>query len=49
MTNTKKTNTKSPINLRKMTVTAIMAAVSTVLMFLSFNVPLMPSFIKLDL
>lgn len=46
MTNAK---TKPAINIRKMTVTAIMAAVSTVLMFLSFNVPLMPSFIKLDL
>lgn len=49
MTNAKKTNARTGINLRKMTVTAIMAAVSTVLMFLSFNVPLMPSFIKLDL
>ena len=49
MTNEKKTIRKSPINIRKMTATAIMAAVSTVLMFLSFNVPLMPSFIKLDL
>ncbi|MEG1551069.1 MAG: ECF transporter S component [Oscillospiraceae bacterium] len=34
--------------IRKMTVTAILAAVATVLMFFSFNVPLMPSFIKLD-
>jgi riboflavin transporter FmnP len=31
-----------------MTVTAMLAAVATVLMFFSFNVPLMPSFIKLD-
>lgn len=34
---------------RKMTLTAILAAVSSVLMFFSINVPLMPSFIKLDL
>ena len=36
------------VDLRKITMTAILAAFSTVLMFLSFNVPLMPSFIKLD-
>lgn len=35
-------------NLRKVTVTAILAALSSVLMFVSFSVPLMPSFIKLD-
>lgn len=35
-------------NLRKVTVTAILAALSSSLMFVSFNVPLMPSFIKLD-
>lgn len=34
--------------IRRMTVTAILAAASSVLMFFSFNVPLMPSFIKLD-
>lgn len=33
---------------RRLTATAILAAVSSVLMFFSFNVPLMPSFIKLD-
>lgn len=38
----------SGFQIRKMTVTAILAAVSTVLMFLSFNVPFMPSFIKMD-
>lgn len=36
------------VNVRKMAVTAILSAVSTVLMFISFSVPLMPSFIKLD-
>lgn len=39
---------KSKIDTRKITVVAVLSAVSTVLMFLSFNVPLMPSFIKLD-
>ncbi|MEG1954288.1 MAG: ECF transporter S component [Hydrogenoanaerobacterium sp.] len=36
------------LNIRKMTMTAMLAAVATVLMFFSFSVPLMPSFIKLD-
>jgi len=35
-------------NVRKLTMTAMLSAVATVLMFFSFNVPLMPSFIKLD-
>ena len=35
-------------HLRKITVTAILAALSSALMFMSFSVPLMPSFIKLD-
>lgn len=35
-------------NARKIVMTAMLAALSTVLMFLSFNVPLMPSFIKMD-
>jgi len=34
---------------RKLTQTAMLSAVATVLMFLDFNVPLMPSFIKLDI
>ncbi|MEG1887609.1 MAG: ECF transporter S component [Oscillospiraceae bacterium] len=34
--------------IRKICVTAVLSAAATVLMFLSFNVPLMPSFIKLD-
>lgn len=37
------------VNVRKLTYTAMLSAVSAVLMFISFNVPLMPSFIKLDL
>ena len=36
------------INTRKITTTALLGAVATVLMFLSFNVPLMPSFLKMD-
>lgn len=36
-------------NARKIVMTAMLSALSTVLMFLSFNVPLMPSFIKMDL
>ncbi len=34
--------------LRKVTVTAMLAAVASVLMFVEFPIPLMPSFIKLD-
>lgn len=34
---------------RRMVMTAILSALSSVLMFFNFNVPLMPSFIKLDL
>lgn len=36
-------------NARKLAVTAVMAAVAAVLMFVSFSVPLMPEFIKMDL
>ena len=35
-------------NARRIVMTAMLSALATVLMFLSFNVPLMPSFIKLD-
>lgn len=38
----------SRARVRKLTMTGMLSAVATVLMFLSFNVPLMPSFIKLD-
>ena len=33
---------------RKMAMTAMLSAVGVILMYLSFNVPLMPSFIKMD-
>lgn len=36
------------LDIRKLSVTAIMGAVAAVLMFISFSVPIMPSFIKLD-
>ena len=36
-------------HIRRMVMTAILSALSSVLMFFSFNVPLMPSFIKMDL
>ncbi len=39
---------KNESQLRKLTVTAMLSAVATVLMFLEFSVPLMPPFIKLD-
>lgn len=35
-------------HIRKVTVTAIFAAISTVLMFLSFNVPFVPPYLKID-
>ena len=35
-------------NVRKLAMTGMLSAVAVVLMYLSFNVPLMPSFIKLD-
>lgn len=35
-------------NVRAITVTAIMGALSTVLMMIEFSIPIMPSFIKLD-
>ena len=41
-------NTNNRINVRKMTMTALLGALATVLMFLSFKVPLMPSFISMD-
>ena len=36
------------VNVRKLTMTGMLSAVASVLMFFSFRVPLMPSFIKLD-
>ena len=39
----------SKLDVRKMTVTAMLSAIAFVLMFLDTAVPIMPSFIKLDL
>lgn len=48
-TSLSQSGTSRRINVRKITMTAMLSAVSSVLMFFSFNVPLMPSFIKMDL
>ncbi len=40
--------TKKPVNVRKMVVTALLAALSIVLMRLGIHLPFMPSFITLD-
>lgn len=40
--------TTQRISTRKIAMTAVMAAVATVLMFISFKLPFMPSFISLD-
>ncbi len=40
--------TTKKLDIRKLAVTAIMGAVAALLMFISFSVPIMPSFIKLD-
>ena len=45
MTSARKT---TAFKARNLTVTAMLGAVASVLMFVSFSVPLMPSFIKLD-
>ncbi|MBQ9900998.1 MAG: ECF transporter S component [Clostridia bacterium] len=52
MKKTKKIETQSQKRInhtRRIVMTAILSALSSVLMFFSFNVPLMPSFIKMDL
>lgn len=40
---------KTRINVRKMTMTAMLSAVAFILMFLDFSVPFVPGFIKMDL
>lgn len=45
----KATAKRAGMNVRKMTVTAMLSAVAFILMFLDFSVPFMPSFIKMDL
>lgn len=48
MNNETGTMTKRRVNTRSMAVTAVLGAVSAALMFVAFRVPLMPSFIQLD-
>lgn len=43
-----KTVQRSRVNTRKIAMTAILAAAASVLMFISFKLPFMPSFISLD-
>lgn len=45
----KKSTGKTGVNVRKMTMTAMLSAVAFILMFLDFSVPVMPGFIKMDL
>lgn len=45
----KKTAKRTGVNVRKMTMTAMLSAVAFILMFLDFSVPVMPGFIKMDL
>ena len=40
---------KTGVNVRYVTVTAMLSAIAFILMFLEFSVPVMPSFIKMDL
>lgn len=42
-------NTTSRVNVRYITVTAMLSAVAFILMFFDFSVPFMPAFIKMDL
>lgn len=51
MTNENKTaeRTEKRVNVRYLTVTAMLSAIAYILMFLDFSVPFMPSFIKMDL
>ena len=43
------TQTTKAVNVRYLTVTAMLSAVAYILMFLDFSVPFMPGFIKMDL
>lgn len=42
-------NTEKRVNVRYLTVTAMLSAIAYILMFLDFSVPFMPGFIKMDL
>lgn len=45
----KQNSNRKRVNVRYLTVTAMLSAVAYILMFLDFSVPFMPSFIKMDL
>lgn len=50
MSNYKSTQqTQKPMDIRKLTMTGMLSAISFILMFFDFSVPLMPNFIKMDL
>ena len=49
MENTTKPTFSGQSRIRKLVMTALLSALATVLMFVSFSVPFVPSFIKLDL
>ena len=49
MENTTKSTFSGQSRIRKLVMTALLSALATVLMFVSFRVPFVPSFIKLDL
>ena len=40
---------ESPLGIRTITITALLAAVASILMFLNFALPIFPSFIKMDI
>lgn len=44
-----KTSQQKPVNIRYITVTAMLSAIAFILMFLDFSVPFMPAFIKMDI
>lgn len=44
-----KTATTTRSNVRRLTVTAMLAAIATALMYVEFSVPFMPAFVKLDI
>src|SRR5699024_6378239 len=45
---TRTMSTVSRISVRKLVVTALLGAVATVLMFISFGLPILPSYLKVD-
>lgn len=48
-TTMKRATKRTSVNVRRITVTGMLSAIAFILMFLEFSVPVMPSFIKMDL